>query len=847
MLRRARRLLPVVVGLLLFGLALHVLRAELRAVTWRELSRDILQVPLSRLILALALTWINYTILTGYDFLALVYIGRRLPAANVAAASFLSYAVSNNVGFAMLSGASVRYRFYTRWGLTGEELSRIVFSYSVTFWLGLLALGGLSLVVNPAASLEGISSGWTSAIGWVLMSSAAGYLVAAASGRGPVRLFRLEFPLPRLPVAAGQLLLSAADWALAGSVLFVLLPAGSVPFVVFLGAFLAAILIGMASHVPGGLGVFEGLLVILLKPYIASGDLLPALVVYRAVYYLLPFVVALVGLVADELRQRRTQAARVTAMVARLTAQITPRLFAVLTFFSGAVLLFSGATPAAPGRLERLESWLPLGVIEISHFTGSVVGAVLLLLSQGLSRRLDAAYYLASSAIVVGIAASLLKGLDYEEATLLAFVLAFLLRARPAFDRRAAFFETKFSAPWVATVLGVIGASVWLGLFAFKHVDYSQQLWWQFAFRGETSRVLRGSVGAAVVMVLFGVARLVRPAPHEVEVPGAPDLADAERIIAAQPRTFANLVYLRDKGILFNADRTGFIMYGVQGRTWVAMGDPVGPEETVSDLIRTFLERCNDFDGVPAFYEVETRYLGRYADFGLTFVKIGEEARVDLRKFELAGPSGARYRQAIRRLDKDGGVFGIVPPEDVGSLLPELRKVSDAWLQERAGTEKGFSLGFFDPDYLRRFPVAVVRRSGEVVAFANIWEGAGKQEVSVDLMRFGPGAPKGAMEALFAHLLVWAKESGYAWFVLGMAPLSGFEASPVASMWNRLGSFLYRHGEKVYNFQGLRAYKQKFDPVWEPHYLVYPGGMGLPRIVADISALIAGGYRRIFL
>jgi phosphatidylglycerol lysyltransferase len=847
MLRRARRLLPVVVGLLLFGIALHVLRAELHAVTWRELSRDILQVPLSRLWLALALTWINYTILTGYDFLALVYIGRRLPAANVAAASFLSYAVSNNVGFAMLSGASVRYRFYTRWGLTGEELSRVVFSYSVTFWLGLLALGGLSLVVSPVPSLEGIGGGWLSALGWVLMCAAAGYLVAAATGRGPVRLFRLEFPLPRLPIATGQLLLSAADWALAGSVLFVLLPAGTVPFVVFLGAFLAAILIGMASHVPGGLGVFEGLLVILLKPYIASGDLLPALVVYRAVYYLLPFVVALVGLVADELRQRRTQAARVTAMVARLTWQIAPRLFAVLTFFSGAVLLFSGATPAAPGRLERLESWLPLGVIEISHFTGSVVGAVLLLLSQGLSRRLDAAYYLASSAIVVGIAASLLKGLDYEEATLLAFVLAFLLRARPAFDRRAAFFETEFSAAWVATVLGVVGASVWLGLFAFKHVDYSQQLWWQFALRGETSRFLRGSVGAAVVMVLFGVARLVRPAPHEVDVPGVADLADATRIISAQSRTSPNLVYLRDKGILFNADRTGFIMYGVQGRTWVAMGDPVGPEETVTDLIRTFLERCDDFDGVPAFYEVETRYLHRYADFGLTFIKIGEEARVDLQKFQLAGPSGARYRQAIRRLGKDGCDFVIVPAAEVRQLLPELRTVSDAWLKERAGTEKGFSLGFFDPDYLQRFPVAVVRRNGAVMAFANIWEGSGKQEVSVDLMRFSPDAPKGAMEALFAHLLVWAKDSGYRWFVLGMAPLSGFERSPAASLWNRLGSFLYRHGEKVYNFQGLRAYKQKFDPVWEPHYLVYPGGMSLPRILADISALIAGGYRRIFL
>jgi len=93
----------------------------------------------------------------------------------------------------------------------------------------------------------------------------------------------------------------------------------------------------------------------------------------------------------------------------------------------------------------------------------------------------------------------------------------------------------------------------------------------------------------------------------------------------------------------------------------------------------------------------------------------------------------------------------------------------------------------------------------------------------------------------------WGKEQGYRWFALGMAPLSGFEQSPVAPLWNRVGAFLYEHGEAIYNFQGLRAYKEKFNPSWEQHYLAYPGGLRLPRILADVSALVAGGYRRIFL
>jgi phosphatidylglycerol lysyltransferase len=841
-----RRLLPVIVGLALFALALRVLRAELRAVSWRDLTFDIRQLPPSRFLLAIGLTWINYAVLTGYDFLAFAYIARRPPRLNVALASFLSYAISNNVGFAMLSGASVRYRFYTRWGVSREELSRIVFSYSVTFWLGLLALGGLSLAISPVPTLSGAGARAASAAGWFLAASSAAYVAAAALGRGPVAIGRLRFPLPTFPVALTQLLLSAADWALAAAVLYVLLPPNSVPFLAFLGAFLTAILLGMASHVPGGLGVFEGLLMVLLKPYLSSGELLPPLLVYRAVYYLLPFIVALLGLVIDEFRQRRAQAARVTAVVGQLTDQITPRLLGTLTLLSGAVLLFSGATPAAPGRLELLRPWLPLGIIEVSHFSGSIVGVVLLLVSQGLSRRLDAAYYLTSGAIGLGIVASLLKGLDYEEALFLTFVLLFLIRARRSFDRRAAFFETRFSMMWVATVVGALGASVWLGFFAFKHVDYSQQLWWQFELQGEASRFLRASVGAAIVVLLFGIARLVRPTPHEVVEPSDTDLEDASAVIAKQPRTSAQLVYLRDKGILFNADRTAFLMYGVQGRTWVAMGDPVGPPHAMPALIRLFLERCDDFDGIPVFYEVGKAHLHCYADFGLTFVKIGEEARVDLQTFNLEGPGGARYRQVIRRLEKDGGRFEIVPASQVPAILGSLRTVSDDWLAARAGAEKGFSLGFFDDDYIARYPVAVVRCDDQIVAFANIWQSADGQEMSLDLMRFNRAAPKSVMEALFANLLRWGKEEGYRWFVLGMAPLSGIEQSPAASLWNRLSGFVYRHGETVYHFQGLRAYKQKFNPAWEPRYLVYPGGMKLPRIVADVSALVAGGYRKIW-
>src|SRR6202008_239217 len=143
-----------------------------------------------------------------------------------------------------------------------------------------------------------------------------------------------------------------------------------------------------------------------------------------------------------------------------------------------------------------------------------------------------------------------------------------------------------------------------------------------------------------------------------------------------------------------------FIMYTVEGRTWAALGDPVGPEERFGDLIRLFLERCADFGGIPVFYEATRPHLYRYADFGLRFVKLGEEARVDLTTFTLDGAHGAKHRQTLRRLEKDGGVFRIVEPGGVPAIMAALREVSNDWLAAKAGGEKGFSLGFFDEEYL---------------------------------------------------------------------------------------------------------------------------------------------------
>ena len=253
---------------------------------------------------------------------------------------------------------------------------------------------------------------------------------------------------------------------------------------------------------------------------------------------------------------------------------------------------------------------------------------------------------------------------------------------------------------------------------------------------------------------------------------------------------------------------------------------------------------CDLHAGWPVFYEISREHLHYYLDLGLTLQKIGEEARVPLEDFSLEGGTRKWMRKMQRRVESESCSFEII--EDCGLILPEIREISDSWLTEKRTREKGFSLGSFSESYIRRFPVAVVRRGARIVAFANVWTSGNGEEVSVDLMRHRVDAPNGVMDYIFLNLILWGQQQSYKFFNLGMAPLSGLENRSLGTVWNRVGALTYRFGENFYNFQGLRQYKEKFDPVWEPTYIASPGGLALPRILTQLATLISGGLRGVF-
>ncbi len=830
----------------LFALALWALHHELKAYEIQDIFNSLKKLPAARVSVAVFLMILDYVIMTGYDFFALRYVKRRLHYRKIALASFVGYAFSNNIGLSMVAGGSIRYRLYSAWGLSGLEIAEVVVFCSLSLWLGFLALGGTAFLFEPLVIPKALHLPFNSVrpLGVIFLLVVGAYFLFCFLRKNPLKIGGWAFTLPPVRLFVSQMAVAFLDWGLAGSVLYALLPPiHGLSFGGFLGIFLLAQMAGLLSQVPGGLGVFETIIILLLSSHLRGPVVIGALLAYRCIYYILPLMAAALLLAGEEVLLRKGKLQQAARTIGRWVSIAIPQVLAVSVFVAGIILLFSGATPGIRDRVAWIGHFFPLLVIESSHFLGTLVGVILLILARGLQKRLDGAYVMSTIFLGAGILSSLLKGFDYEEALILSLILLAFLPCSRYFYRKSSLLHEDIGLGWIVAILLVVICSVWLGMFSFKHEEYSNDLWWRFTLYGGASRFMRATVGGIGLVLFFAVARLIGPRPPRSIIGSSSDLQEIDRIVRTSRNTRANLAFLGDKDLLLSPGKESFIMYKVAGRSWVALGDPIGNENEWQELIWDFREMCDRYDGWTVFYQVGHEKLYLYLDLGLSPMKLGEEARVFLEDFSLTGKARGGFRNTLHKLEREGYVFEIVHQEEVLKMLPQFKAVSDAWLGEKHTREKGFSLGFFNADYLKRFPAGIVRKGKRIVAFANILLSAEKEEISVDLMRYIPDIHRSVMDYLFIQLILWGKQRHYAWLNLGMAPMSGLREHRLAPLWDRAGAILFHYGEHFYNFQGLREYKEKFGPAWTPKYLVAPSGFSLPRILVNVASLVSGSLK----
>jgi len=609
------------------------------------------------------------------------------------------------------------------------------------------------------------------------------------------------------------------------------------------------ILFWIVSITPQGIGVVEGVMALVYTSLgVPSAVAATVSLAFRGLTFWLPLLIGFILL-------RRVKTFR--AEERSLAAGWDVRLLALLTALMGLINVLSAVTPSLINRWQMLKQVSPLYVRHGGHLTAALAGFALLLLAVGLWRRKRTAWWLTLGVLGLSIISHLVKGLDYEEALLAAALASWLVVLRHRFHARSdrpsirQGFQVLLAAWAFTLVYGTLGFFLldrhYKVIYGFMAaLRQTVVMFTQFydpglepitgfgRFFGD-SIYLVGAIttGYAILMLLRPV--LIHGPATDVQ------RQRAETIVRAHGcSSLARLVLLDDKAYYFSPGGS-VVAYAVRERVGLALGDPIGPRDDAEAAIRGFVDFCQLNDWMPAFYQTKSDYLDDYRQAGLDILGIGQEGIVDLAGFMIEGKSNKSLRAAVNRLTRTGHRFEIHQPPLSLALLAELREISDEWLVMMHGSEKRFSLGWFDDEYIRSGPVATICTSeGYLRAFANIVPEYQLNEITVDLMRHRQETEPGTMDFLFVSLFEWARQQGYATFNLGLSALYGVGEKPEDPLQERSLHFIYEHINQFYNFKGLHEFKDKYHPQWSPRYIAYPGAASLAVVGLAVTAADSG-------
>lgn len=517
-----------------------------------------------------------------------------------------------------------------------------------------------------------------------------------------------------------------------------------------------------------------------------------------------------------------------------IATKAIPKFFAILMFCLGMWFLYSLHKPINAPDVKIIRDILPLSMVEASHIGAIIVATLMLLIARGLWERIDAAYYIALCLFVIGGLLALARALDVFAAGILLGCAGLILPCKSAFVRKSKLMELSFSPIWIIITLSAIGLAIWASSEAYVRIPLTKEILEKFAYDESTPRFVRGLPSIAVTLIAIGLWRILGIAKSRPDLPDDEEIQKLADIMQNADDGQNWLALMGDKYIFWHPNQEAFLAYGISGRNYIVMGEPFGDEKAIEETCFAFKEFVAINRGKLGFYSVSVSKLPLMIDLGLSLFKIGEEALIGLQEFTLAGKKNYGFRATLKKFDEMGANFCVLNSDETAQNIQSLRTISDDWLENKGHKERGFSLGNFCGDYIKKFPIAVVKINDEIIAFANLLSSENPKTLGIDLMRYGKNAPPQTMEYLFLKLIEYARENEFEYFSMGLAPLSGLEPTKIAPAWAKIGNLIYHLGAEFYNFQGLRAYKQKFHPKWSPRYVAIEG-----RDTSLLSALLA--------
>jgi phosphatidylglycerol lysyltransferase len=826
--------LKILFPMILLGLAVYEIKKFTGNVNVQLLRHEVSQLHFAKLLLILLITFCAISPMIFYDVLLTKILAIKVPFKELMKKSFIANTFANFIGFGGLAGATLRAYSYHEYETDKKRLLKIIASVSLYFLTGISLLAWIVLVGYRGFPLFHDKK-WLFWASLVVSLYLPVFFVVYLIQRKKAAEFIIDWGM-----ALRLLFVSLFEWIAIFLVFWLLCLILSIPidFPHLVPVFLVASCAGIISMIPGGFGSFD--LVFLWGTQslrVPDEKVVILLLFYRICYFILPFLVGLVLFIKDFWNRWNKSWNNVPDAILARTSHI---LLTLLVFLSGLVLLLSAAVPGIIGRLKIAQEFLSFPIMNISHQLSVATGFILLGLSRGIQYKEKRAYNLTMVVLILAALFTFLKGFDYEEALYLLIVVV-LLRAS-----KKRFYRERFVLSWGKTIFDILMFVVITFMFVLigylnlpsSEIKVNPRLS-PYLIKDYRDLFKSALIGLFFAMVLFSIGYLFkRNKKWELK----PSRSQEEKIIKHLDHfngtVLTHLIFLHDKYIYWNKTDNVMFAYQVYADKLVVLGDPVGDCDEMPIAIEEFRETADLHGYTPVFYEVSEKMLPFLHENGYDFFKLGEEAYVDLDSFSFSGKKMKGARAVKNKFERENYQFEIVIPPFQADFLKELKEISDDWLHGR--TEKGFSLGFFDDDYLNKAEIAVVRVNGTVilgfVSLMPVYDQ--KQTISLDLMRFGKDAPNGTMDFVFLSLFEWAKEQGYQYFNIGMAPLSNVGLSKFSFLSEKVASQIFLHGQFFYSFQGLRKFKDKYADMWLPKYLAHRKKTSLPITMAQITLLI---------
>ncbi|KAB2333181.1 bifunctional lysylphosphatidylglycerol flippase/synthetase MprF [Cytobacillus depressus] len=831
---KAIQFIKIIFPLILLVLAVIEIRKFAIGLDIPLLRHEISQIQIPKLVIVLLITMAAIFPMFFYDAAIVKILRMNVPLRKLIKHSLIVNSFSNLIGFGGLVGMILRTYFYRTDEFEKGKLLKTIATVSLFFLSGISLLSWIILVEYRNIPLL-TQTKWLylAVVGVGLYLPILMIITLRKNKKDPDPSITLRFK--------GLLIFSSIlEWLAVFLVIWLLAAVMKIPihFGELFPIVIVAACAGIVSLIPGGLGSFD-LVFIWGTQYlrIQNEKVVVLLLLYRIGYFFIPFLVG-AFLFIKEYWEKWNKAWGNLPNV--FIQRVSHLLLTILIFISGLILLLSAALPGIIERLTIAEDVLSLPIISLSHQLSVATGFVLLGISRGIQYKVKRAYQLTIVALSLAAFFSLSKGFDYEEAIFL-LIVALLL-----WISKARFYRESYVLTWgkmIFDIFLIILITLMYILIGYFNLPTSKislpAKFLPYIITDYQDLFYSAFIGLIIAIIILIIGRFVgKSQKWMMESSKNQEEEIYNHIFKYNGNVLTHLIFLHDKYVFWNSKRNVLFSFQKYADKVVVLGDLIGEPSEFPLAIEEFLSISDLYGYTPVFYEVSNDMIPTLHENGFDFFKLGEEAFVDLEHFSLSGKKMKGMRAVKNKFERENFIFDIVKPTFSNELLKELKEVSNEWLKGRK--EKGFSLGFFDEDYLNKSDIAILKDTiGNIIGFASLMPVYDKNHtISVDLMRFKPGSPSGTMDFIFLSLFVWLQEKGYKHFNLGMAPLSNVGLSKFSFFTEKVAAQIYLHGHFFYHFQGLRKFKEKYEVTWVPKYLAYRKKSSLPITMAQVTLLI---------